>query len=605
MKKNIFIIVIIFPILFLQCNYNKKRIDDTGESISSYQLPKVLFISSGTEEGNGKLAQGIIIAIQSFNRKGAIVKIESRDILKYPDKLKNYNFLILSTALGYHDADRLYSLSFMSDFEIENVRNFVKDGGVLIAGDNVGRNKLDGIDRISLYGRLTPANWGLSDCFGLTMQEINMKEFRITGDLDSNLNGQFKDISTSDLWILVGDSIHSPNLKELAKWEDGKSKYPAIIKNEYGKGISFLLPSSYFLHPSNDGGYWSASQIQTFYDLTLEAFNKKHNNKLSINPWPNGHDHAFCVSLNTFGTLNEYKRLDMYLEQEMIDATFFVNGKIKTDIQNYLSNKTIQSNGYAKIEFNKNLYPASKDDIKENEIHWNKNFKGFRFPYTRNSFWGLMALDELGYKYESSIGADNVERYLGCVFPYQIPISYNGYYRTTNILEISPTFHDDYFFFGNVLTAKTYNETQQEKDARLFEKYLLNYWEYAVKPYNGLMVFMGHPGYVGHSDNTLSALKTLVTKVKNDDTWITTLDEVADYWEKLNSMHFDVVEDEKNIQITIRSSGNSTIKKLTLNVGQRPENVKVKLGHVEVKQRQELYQIIFDAQSGQQIDFSY
>nr|MBC8342401.1 hypothetical protein [Bacteroidota bacterium] len=437
MNRYPILVLIFLSLLFQQCSHKTKKDSKSTQEELSYKLPKLLIITSGTEEGYGKLAQGIVIAIQTFTANGVLTSIKSRDILNRPEELEGYNFMLLSTALGYHDADRRYSLSYMSDFELDNIRNFVKIGGVLIAGDNVGRNQLDGNDRISLYGQLNPSNWALSDCFGLCLQELNMKNYRLNGFLDSNLNGQFKDTSATDLWILVGDSIHSSNLKQWAKWENGENQYPAIVQNEFGKGIGFLLPSSYYLHPANDGGYWSALQIESFYKLTIHAFNEKNKNKISINPWPNGYEQAFCISLNASGSLKEMKRLSDYFKQVNITPTYFVNGKIKDEAIDFLKKCELQSNGFARINYRNVLYPESKTDMYENEVFWDKQFKGFRFPYTRSGFWGLLALDELGYSYESSIGADNIEQYLGCVFPYHIPISNNNYYKTTSILDLS------------------------------------------------------------------------------------------------------------------------------------------------------------------------
>ncbi|MBT3302422.1 MAG: hypothetical protein HOD63_14290 [Bacteroidetes bacterium] len=603
MRKYIFLIIL-FPLIFNQCINPKTENENSNNSETSYQLPKVLLISTGTNEGYGQLAQGAVVAIQTFNRSGAIVSIKTRDILKYPDQLKEYNFLILSTALGYHDADRRYSLSFMSDFEIENIANFVYEGGVLIAGDNVGRNKLDGNDRISLYGQLNTSNWGLSKCFGVSMQEMNMKDYCLFGNLDSNLNGQFKDVSPSDLWILVGDSIHSEKLTTLASWKNEENEFPAMTQNEYGKGICFLLSSSYFLHPSNDGGYWSASQIQSFYELTLDAFNKKNKNHIRVNTWPNGYEQAFCVSLNATGKLKEFKRLDNYFSKEHIKPTYFVNGKVNQEVNDYLQQKKLQSNGFSRLNYGRNLFPACKNDIKENEIFWDQPFKGFRFPYSRTSFWGLMALNEMGYSYESSIGADNIENFLGTVFPYQIPISYNSYYTSTDILEISPTYHDDYYFFSDVLKTTSYTNDQQAKDAQLFSKYLLNYWEYAVKPYQGLMVFMGHPNYVGMSDTTLGSLYQLVSTIKNENTWITNMDEVADYWKQLSALNITVSSNENQIKIRFRSDSKTSISDFSMHVKQKPNKVEVKDGQITLIEKNDSYLIVLDAHDGQELVFS-
>ena len=591
--------------LLFQCS-NKEKTPAVFEK-TSYQLPKVLIITSGSLEGNGKLAEGIIVAIQSFNRKGAIVELETRDILNDIENLKKFNILILSSAVDYHDADRQFSLAYMSDYEINNIKTFVEDGGVLIAGDHIGRNKIDGTDRITIYQSLTPENWGLAECFGVSLVERNMKDFGIEGEIGENLKGVFKERSNNDLWTLLIDSVYSDNLSELAWWKNNGDKYPALIKNNCKNGISFLLPSSYLLHPANNGGLWSAAQIQSFYDFVLDEFNKMHNCKISLNIWPNAFDNAFCVSLNASGNVSEYERVCKFLDENGIEPVFFVQGKTDEEIKQYLISTecNLQSNGFGYINYQNSTYPFVKNDLIKNKNTWNKKFSGFRFPYTRPHFWGLMALNEFNYIYESSIGADNINFFNGSVFPYNIPISKDKYYKMTDILEISPIYHDDYYFYKGIVKHRAYQADQQMKDALLFEKYLLNYWEYAVKPYNGLMVFMGHPMYVGHNDTTIIPLKKLITKVKDDNTWITNLDEVADYWNNLSSFTFNIEEDNNRLIINILGPEKAEVENLTINLTKKPDKVKLKSGDYKLLDKGSKYQIIFDAINEQQVILSF
>jgi len=605
MKKFSFLLLLLLMGLFYQCS-NKEETSTVFEK-TSYQLPKVLIITSGSPEGNGKLAEGIIVAIQSFNRKGAVVELETRDILNDIDRLKNYNILILSSAVGYHDADRQYSLAFMSDYEINNIKAFVEDGGILISGDHIGRNKIDGTDRITLYQKLTPENWKLAECFGVSLEEKNMKNFGIEGNIGSNLSGVFTQKTRNDLWTLVIDSVYSNNLTKLAWWKNNGDIYPALIQNDFKKGIAFLLPSSYLLHPANDGGLWSSSQIQSFYDYVLDEFNKKHNCKISLNIWPNAFDYAFCVSLNASGNVSEYKRICKLLDDSGIEPTFFVHGETNNDVKNFLisSNCNLQSNGFGTINYHNSNYPVVNNDIIKNKNAWNIEFSGFRFPYTRPHFWGLMALNEFNYKYESSIGADNINFFNGSVFPYNIPISNEKYYKITDILEISPIYHDDYYFYKNFVNQGTYYADQLLKDASLFEKYLLNYWEYAVKPYNGLMVFMGHPMYVGHNDTTIIPLKKLILEVKADNTWITNLDEVADYWNNISSFTFNIEENNNKLIINVEGPKETEVKGLTINLFKKPNQVTIKSGNYKLLEKGSKYQIVFDAKDGQELILSF
>ncbi|HOH83805.1 MAG TPA: hypothetical protein PLI16_04275, partial [Bacteroidales bacterium] len=110
-----FFLLFIMLSLLLSCN-NKNNVADTpSESEQGYMLPRVLIVTTGSNLGNGVLAEGVNIAMQTFNRLGAFVTLKSRDILLDPQELNRYNIMILPTAAGYHDADRRYSLTFMAD----------------------------------------------------------------------------------------------------------------------------------------------------------------------------------------------------------------------------------------------------------------------------------------------------------------------------------------------------------------------------------------------------------------------------------------------------------------------------------------------------------
>lgn len=591
--------------IFYQCSDKKKNSHDFDSAL--YQLPRVLIITTGSSEGNGKLAEGIVVAIQSFNRKGAIVKLETRDILNDKESLKNYNILILSSAIDYHDADRQYSLAFMSDFEIENIKTFVAGGGILIAGDHIGRNYSDGTDRITIFRKLSSENWGLSECFGISLEERNMKGYEINGEIGESLTGVFKERSKNDLWTLVADSVYSKNLKELAWWNNDDNKYPALIQNKYENGMSFLLPSSYLLHPANDGGLWSATQIQDFYDFVLDEFYKNHQYKISLNIWPNAFDYAFCVSLNASGHPSEYKRIQLLLKENGLNPTYFVHGKTKKDVKEYLTSLdyNLQSNGFGIVDYQEASYPFVKKDIIDNKIDWDMDFTGFRFPYTRPHFLGLLVLNELNYKYESSIGADNINFFNGSVFPYNIPISNDRYYKMTDLLEISPIYHDDYHFYKSIVKTKIYQPNKELMDAKLFEKYLLNYWEYAVKPYSGLMVFMGHPLYVGHSETTIAPLEKLIERVKTDNAWLTDLNTLADYWNNLSAIHLIVKENSNEVIINVNCPENVKVENLTLNMLNKPDKISVKSGNYKLLNKGSGYQVVFDASDKQQLILNF
>ncbi|MBX7043389.1 MAG: hypothetical protein K1X85_10860 [Ignavibacteria bacterium] len=106
----------------------------------SNMLPRVLFLTTGTTEGNGEIAEGVSVAIQELTKKGAFVWLGSRDYLLQPERLGFYNVLVAPTSFNYHDGDRKYSLTFLNDTEMRNMKEWVKQGGILLTEENIGRN---------------------------------------------------------------------------------------------------------------------------------------------------------------------------------------------------------------------------------------------------------------------------------------------------------------------------------------------------------------------------------------------------------------------------------------------------------------------------------
>lgn len=607
MKQILFIFTL--SLLFAHCSEPVRNKNITLEL--NKQLPRVLFITSGISHDDGKLAQGVVVAVQSFNKKGAIVRLEPRDILYNFRELIKYNIVILSTFPGYHDADRKYSLSYMSDEELHNLASFVKQGGVLISGDNVGRNFLDGTDRIIEYQQLNPNNWELSKCYGLSLFEKNMTAYQNEGEIVNycswNINVGSLIEEDAELWTLVPDSVFSENLKVLGYWKNGNDSIPAITENKFEKGIAYLMSSSSFLHPVNDGGYWSVDQIEKFYSYVLDEYNELNDINLTLNPWPNGYNYAFCVTLNSAGKIAQYKNIFQALKKENIEPTIFVNGLVNDSIKAYLksTNYHLESSGYAYKDHTGLKYPQSLNDVLQNENKWDIDFHGFRFPFTKPGYWGLLTLDEYNYAFESSIGANNIDFIHGSVFPYNLVITNNGFYKSTDILEIAPTYHDDYYFLKMITEDGEIKPEQLRKNVLIYTKYLENIWDRAIKPFNGSMVFLGHPQYVGYSDTTLKSLENIIKKIKKDNTWITTINDLAKFRKSLSLLQFYVDYKHEKQFINIIAPDKIYVKNVCLNFNGELKNVTVEKGEINIIENEESFQLIFDAFNGQTLTVQY
>jgi hypothetical protein len=604
-----FIFLISLALITVRCSQPAN--DDHKTNTAGSQIARALFITTGISDEESRLAPGIVVAIQSFNKSGTMVRLEARDILYRFEEMKKYNMIILSAFPGYHDADRKYSLSYMSDEELHNLTRFVEEGGVLISGENIGRNYPDGTDRISLFQKLTPENWELSKCYGVTLAERNMTDYSLKGQIKDLVNWEISSRTLSnddhELWTMVPEKVISDNLLTHGYWIHSGDSALAVTENRFGKGYCYYLALSGLLHPKNEGGFWSEDQISGFYSYVSDHYNKAHGIISELNPWPNGYDYAFCVSLNAEGEPEQYERIFQFLEKEKLQPTVFVNGMVKEEIKTSLLKKSVPlaSNGFSYSHYGDIKYPQAVDDILRNENYWNLEFKGFRFPYTHPGFWGLLALDENNYDFESSVGANNLDFFNGSVVPFNLVISNDGFYKSTDILEIAPTYHDDYYFLKIIKEGYFPDSNQITRDAMIFSKYLSNYWNYAVKPYKGVMVFLGHPQFTGYSDVTLTVLENLVEEVKKENTWMATLSDVAVFRKNLALLQFYSEGDANKQHISVTGPDGLWVKDVSFNIPGKIKNARASKGNVKIAESSGFTRLIFDAGDGQTLTINY
>lgn len=510
-----------------------------------YQLPKALFITSGDGEGYGTVSDGVILSLQELNKSGAFVRLENRQILHFPKKLAQFTILIIPTTFGYHDADRRYSLSFLSDVEMQNISAWVKQGGTLVSDVYLGRNRLNGEDRISASNEMTQENWPMAQCFGVNLIEKNMQNQRIVSSGEGPWQGDITPVYDTPEWTLIPSKLMDRSTRILARWFQEKPGEPAITVHPYGAGTAILLATFNLIHPAGDGGFSNGKEIQAFYHLVYHTAVSQRKYEINLNPWKNGAQSAFCLTLDDGGSPEQYRRILSYIQREKIPTTIFSSDDVSPEVVALLHQNpyiTLQSRSHSKPDFRTLSYGETVEELLGNSSHFQTRFAGFRYPFTNNSFWGMKALDELGFLYDSSIALNHLEFYRGSLFPYNIPIFQDGYYQSLDLLEISQIFHDDWYYFQDVLTNADYNSEDQKRDASRFDAYLQTLWMRGVRPNNGLMVFMGHPLYSGMSSIAMQPLKHMVETAREDGAWITSPDEVAQYWNQLRDQKIDVKE---------------------------------------------------------------
>ncbi len=565
-------------------------------------LPRALFITTGIDftREDPALPPAVVLAVQELTKNGIPVKLADRDILYRKEELMQYQILILLTARGIHDADRELSLSYMTDAELHNIKDFVREGGFLISGDNVGRNTYEGDDRILKTGELGPESYVLSDVYGLIFKEVNAGGYSVVG-IKAPFEGDKLPAYDVDIWLAMGVKAISGELDTLAVWYNGTHTYPAVTRHRYGKGISYLVGLSDWLVPANDGGKSSIAQIEKFYRWVAQDYHQQKGLPIRRNVWPNAHAAAFAISFNMGDTLSSYQFVIDRLRQQHIRPTFFVSGTVKKEIRDYLKAQKVDlaSSGYLYTSYGGMDFADATQDILQNEARWQAHFDGFRFPFTTPAYKGMLALYQNNYSYSSSISANHLDFILGSMIPHNVVLSGEDYYQTTEMLEVAPTYHDDYFFIGKLKTDEYKTPRQLQNDILRYRQYLQDYWQYAVKPNKGLMLVLAHPDLTGHNEQTFSALQSIIDTVRMQNAWITSLPEVVRYFQNNDRIRLAVKNDEKEAEIYVKAEAGARINNYAVKPAFKPESARATIGKAAIKHIGSDYFVVFDAMDGQ------
>ncbi|NQU34841.1 MAG: polysaccharide deacetylase family protein [Bacteroidetes bacterium] len=575
-----------------------------NSTAQSYSLPKALFLTTGDGEGNGTVSDGIVLALQSFNKLGVPVRLENRDILLIPNQLDLYSILIIPTRIGYHDQPYPYSLTYMSVLEMSNISNWVKKGGTLVTGINIGRNSLESIDRLSNNESLNSTNYTLSTCLGLELIEKEMSNYWYS---DNNLGIWDEALKRINIprWNIVPSNT-SKSVKINSWWKNGVDSFPAITTNKHGNGNAICLPTFDFIHPVEDNGLSTQKEIDLFYEFVYNTAIGSRKNEIYLHPWINAMSSAFCWTFDDGGSLSEYQRIIRFIDQTENKTIFFVTPEIDSSIILLLRNNPnikLEGHSYSHSDFRELSFFETKNEFLMNRDFWGESFSGFRFPYVSNSFWGMYLLEEMNFTYETSIAANHFDFIRGSVVPYNIPIFNQDFYKSLDLLEISQIYRSDWYFYQKILNEEEYRVIDQEADAHLFEHYLKTYLDSIVIPNNGAMVFLGHPMYSGISETTIKPLYKLQDYIKSKNVWVTSPNEIAQRWNKLRKLDI-AIQDKDDAMCIELCLPNDKLEGLSFRLEKTPVKVKCNQKH-KLKIVDEATYLIIDLDGSAKVTLTY
>ncbi len=543
-------------------------------------IPRVLFLTSSFD-GKGVLPTGAHLVLEEFSRHGAFVTFHDKSILYSPDSLKKFNIIIAPTSYGYHDVDRPLSLTYLDTISMNNIVNWIKNGGFFIAGGNIGRNTLYGKDRILSGNILTAEEWPLGRAFGFDMVEIDIKGFKLKKmkskpDLFDWYDDPVRPVEKTDDWLLV--PVHErKDVKNLMVWTDGNKVYGGVTLRKYGDGYAMLLTSFLLLHPSFDGGWADVPQITRFYhNLVMFSMGiKKY--PTGVDPWPDGKKAVLAVTLDDGGKMSMYQLTLNSLLERVPSLTFFVTGKLDTKILNFIKRfKQVEIGNHS---FNHPFFRDLNLNQSIAEIEMTEKAIGksrvFRFPYVNYTPQGLYALWTHGFKYESSIRVDHLNTFKGAIFPYNLVFSFGNDLITTDLIEMSPI-KSDWFFYQKIY-ADNYPVKEKIASMKAYKSYLETMWS-IIKDARGMMVQMGHPMYEGYNKNFLKPLLDFLDEVRADkEVWMTNLGGIYDWWKKVRNVRVEVEEQKNEIRYKMVNFNRSELKGFSVWIKVTQPGVKPKL----------------------------
>ncbi|MFO7675674.1 MAG: hypothetical protein R6X12_05125 [bacterium] len=539
--------------------------------------PRVLFLTTGSD-GAGLLPSGANICLETFNGLGALAEVADKSILLDRGRLDSTRIIVAPTIAGYHDADRVFSLSYLDSVSMANLAGWVNAGGILISGENIGRNTPDGEDRVASGNLLDETEWPLAPVFGYSMREENLAGFRLVKDPDAALFEDYRADLTrpfEEAWLLV--PVESAGgFQSLASWTDGRTTFPGVTANAFGRGWGILVPHFLLLQPSIDGGAGDVPAIASFYRRVF-ALALGSGPEVCVNPWPGAYRSALAVTLNEAGDPAPGGGIERMLAGLLAvpglrELDVFVTGRVTAATLDCLRREPrarLASLSFSHPYFRDLDYCRAVWELARLEDFLGQPVRGFRFPFSNRTAAGLFALAQRRYRYDSSIFLDHATGFAGALFPYHLPVWVRGQYcLVTDVLELSPAL-EDWDFYGQGTSGSDYPEPDQARDARRFAARLESAWRGLARERRGMMILSLHAAYSGFSGTTLKPVTGfLAGAAESGDAWLTSLDRIADWWDARRNVDIRVSSGPGRTILAFANRNPEPVKGLTLRLGE-------------------------------------
>jgi hypothetical protein len=501
------------------------------------RLERAVVLATADETDPGMISDGALLAYEALNRHGLPTVLRDRSLLTSSRILNKFKLLIASTLYGYHDADRRFSLTYMDDDQLQELSRWISSGGILVAGENIGRNTRGGHDRILDSGRLQAGSWVFGEVIGMTLVERDLNGYELEVDTTGFMQNLWESLHKARLeepaWMLVPEGpFPAQGLIPLAWWTKESTRIPAAWARRLNLGWIIYFTDFRLLHPMVDGGLSTPEEIDRFYALMVQLASgagpaqAEERFAVVVEPWPEGRPAALALTLNCDGNETNLMEVIKQLEDEagrltvfahrldMLAATFSVNQLTHVEL----------ASSSSKILPLTNLDPGEAREA----IPWTQGgdppYLGFRFPRLALNAPLLHCLEERGYTYDSSLPVNHQEYFGASLFPFELPLRKSeAGLLGINILEMGPIDRDDWSFYGD-----TTGDPDQQ--AALYDHFLQSYWQQVFLTNHGLMIQVGDIDYEGNSPDRLAPILRLIRQARSDGAWITDLASAAKFW---------------------------------------------------------------------------
>lgn len=138
----------------------------------------------------------------------------------------------------------------------------------------------------------------------------------------------------------------------------------------------------------------------------------------------------------------------------------------------------------------------------------------------------------------------------------------------------------------------------------MFGNYLNDFYHYDVQKNNGLMVYSGSPQYTCFSEITMQPLRKLIDSLKAMNCWMTSLDEVTSFRNKLRDLSVEVNVSGNETDLKIILPAETEIKGLTFKFKSKPDKIK-STSNTDLKEINGMYYLSGDFRNGDIISLTF